>query len=96
MASCTGNKHITKCKHILKDIKLSSHDNNRINNKSFNLSSHIFDLCRYSHGRDILSLTGVLGKITIKEYTCIKKTKKTTLIIRNLSSMSFISPAASW
>lgn len=32
-----------------------------------------------SHGRDILSLTGVLGKITIKEYTYTKKTNKHSL-----------------
>lgn len=27
-----------------------------------------YEIC-YLHGRDILSLNGVLGKITIKEYT---------------------------
>lgn len=38
------------------------------------------------HGRDILSLSGVLGKITIKEYTYIykKKRKKKDHIINHL------------
>lgn len=41
----------------------------------------------YSHGRDILSLTGVLGKITIKEYTY---TINQTLDIRYLSCTSCV------
>lgn len=44
------------------------------------------EICN-SHGRDILSLTGVLGKITIKEYTYEKTKKKQSNIRHQLSDI---------